>query len=67
MTARYVPATDVQVGDDLIYLGRPYRVTALDPYDTTRLLGEALPGAAIARSHDGWCMTLLPGQSVWIA
>jgi hypothetical protein len=64
MTALSLLGADVQVGDDLLYLGRPHRVTAVEPYDAT-VLGldpRDAEGTRIARSLDGWAMTLLPQQ-----
>jgi hypothetical protein len=62
MTALSVLGADVQV--DLMYLGRPHRVVAVEPYDAS-VLGldpRDVEGARIARGHDGWAMTLLPRQ-----
>lgn len=62
MSARRVLGAEVQVGDDLLFLGTPHRVLALDSYET----GLGSPGTRIARSVDGWCMTLFPTQGVWV-
>jgi hypothetical protein len=64
VTALSLLGADVQVGDDLMFLGRPHRVTAVEPYDAS-VLGldpRDAQGARIARSLDGWAMTLLPRQ-----
>lgn len=61
MSALLLRGDEVKIGDDLLHAGRPYRVLSLEPYDTTPL-GIDAPGARIARSHDGWAMTLLPAQ-----
>lgn len=60
--AARVTGAAVRVGDDLLYLGKPYRVLALDPYERP----PGSPGTRIARSLDGWCMTLFPTQGVWV-
>lgn len=57
-----VRGIDVQVGDDLLFLGRPHRILRTEPYDTTALFGEPLPGARLAHGADGWAITLLPAQ-----
>lgn len=65
MTARRVDALEVEVGDDLIYLGQHKRIIRTEPYDTTALFGVDIE-ARTAYSHDGWTVTLLPGQSWWV-
>lgn len=67
MSVRRVDSTAVSVGDDLIYMGQYKRITEIKHYDTTALFGEPIEGARTAYSHDGWCVTLLPGFSWWVA
>lgn len=50
MTAERVFGADVRVGDDLMFLGKPYRVLALDPYETGPM--RRLASKKAANSND---------------
>ena len=51
---------EVQVGDIILFAGRPHRVAKIEPY-THPTLGET---CGIARASDGWGITLFPSSQV---
>jgi hypothetical protein len=60
MTALTVPAGRIRVGDDLLFLGKPHRITEILPYPRNRQFDA--PKWRIARDAYGWEITLIPGQ-----
>lgn len=60
-----VPAQDVRVGDDIVYLGVPHRVLEITEHQAPAAWGDlGITEYCIARGAEGWGYALLPGQPV---
>jgi hypothetical protein len=57
---------DIEVGDEIEFLGRSHRVLSIEEYDTSAFTWGQ-PGTRIARATGGWGMTLFPGALVQVA
>ena len=65
MSRLTVPASDLRVGDLILFLGHSHRVLRLAEY-RHELVTIGRPWVS-AVCEEGWCMTLHPGATVEIA
>lgn len=55
----FVTAREVKVGDDIMFLGTPHRVVAVELYDGPMTKHGCF---ALAKGRDGWGIALYDGQ-----
>jgi hypothetical protein len=52
---------EIRPGDDVIFLGQPHRITAVEPYDGPMTQYGCF---ALAQGRDGWGIALYDGQAL---
>lgn len=62
---RPMDAADIRVGDVILFLGWPWLVHEIVPYDGP--LADPEDGWRVARSAGGWGVTLIPGDRLDVA
>lgn len=61
LATRPVDAADIAVGDDVVFGGKPHRITDVRPYPRNRQFDA--PDWRLASDAFGWEITLIPGQT----
>jgi hypothetical protein len=61
-----IDATEVKVGDDIVFLGQPHRVSQITEHDAPgwwpRFPGEGDCAFRMAHGAGDWTITLIPGE-----